>query len=166
MRRVLSLVAALVVVSAAACSQPVPPAPPAAPTPDPAAEEQAIRAADRAWLKAAQARDAAGEASFLHADATVIRQNEPAMDVAAFQAYATKDYAANPKATVDWTTDSIRVAASGDWAVQTGRYSVAALGATGDGADSGRFVTIWTKRDGAWKVTQDTSVSTSPAEKK
>jgi ketosteroid isomerase-like protein len=165
MRRVFSLTIATVVLFAAACAQPTPSAPPAPPKPDLAAEEQAIRAADRAWLKAAQARDAAGEVAVLAPGALVIRENEPAMDAAAFQAYLVKDYADNPKATVDWNTDSIRVADAGEWAVQTGQYTVGALGLTGDGSDSGRFVTIWTKTGGAWKVTQDTSVSTTPVKK-
>ena len=57
------------------------------------------------------------------------------------------------------------MADSGDWAVQTGQYTVTGLGPAGDGTDSGRFVTIRTKSGGAWKVLQDTSVSTSPAPK-
>jgi ketosteroid isomerase-like protein len=163
MRRVLPLpIFALVAVVTAACAQPAPAPPPAA---DLAAEEQAIRSADAAWLAAAQAKDVATEGSMLAPWGIVIRQNQPAMDAAAFLAYATKDYAENPNAKVNWTTDSIRVADSGDWAVQTGQYSVSGLGPAGDGSDSGRFVTIWTKSAGAWKVQQDTSVSTSPAPK-
>jgi ketosteroid isomerase-like protein len=165
MRRVLSLTIAAVVLFAAACTQPTPSAPPAPPKPDLAAEEQAIRAADRAWLKAAQSRDAAGEVAVLAPGAVVIREKQPAMDAAAFQAYLVKDYTDNPKATVDWNTDSIRVADSGQWAVQTGQYTLGTLGLKGDGSDSGRFVTIWTKTGGAWKVTQDTSVSTTPVKK-
>ena len=130
-----------------------------------AAEETAIRAADAAWLKAAQAKDVASEVAVLAPGGMVIRQNQPAMDAAAFQAHITKDYAENPKAMSNWTTDSIRVSESGDWAVQTGQYTVSGLGPKGDGSDSGRFVTIWTKSNGAWKVMQDTSVSTSPAAK-
>ena len=155
----------LVAAVSAACAQPAPAPPPAVPTIDLTAEEQALRAADAAWLKAAQAKDAAAEVAVLAPGAMVIRQNEPPMDAAAFQAYSTKDYAENPKAAVNWTTDSIRMAASGEWAVQTGQYTVTGLGPKGDGTDSGRFVTIWTKTGGAWKVLQDTSVSTSPATK-
>ena len=166
MRRFLPLsMFALAVVVTAACAQPAPAPPPAAPKVDLAAEESAIRTADAAWLKAAQAKDVATEVAVLAPGGMVIRQNQPAMDAAAFQAHITKDYADNPKSMSTWTTDSIRVAESGDWAVQTGQYNVTGLGAKGDGTDSGRFVTIWTKSGGAWKVQQDTSVSTSPASK-
>jgi len=165
MRRIVRLpMPALVAVAvvAAACAQPAP-APPATPKVDLAAEEQAIRAVDAAWLKAAQAKDVAMEVAVLAPGATVIRQNQPPLDAAAFQAYITKDYADNPKGIANWITDSVRVADSGEWAVQTGQYMMTGLGPKGDGTDSGRFVTIWTKSGGAWKVLQDTSVSTSPA---
>jgi ketosteroid isomerase-like protein len=166
MRRSLSLpTLALIALVTVACAQPAPAPPPAAPKVDLAAEEQAIRAADAAWLKAAQAKDVATEVAVLAPGGMVIRQNQPALDAAAFQAHITKDYAENPKSMSNWTTDSIRVAESGDWAVQTGQYSMTGLGPKGDGTDSGRFVTIWTKSGGAWKVQQDTSVSTSPASK-
>jgi ketosteroid isomerase-like protein len=166
MRRIITLpMFVLVAALTSACAQPAPAPPPAAPTVDLAAEERALRAADAAWLKAAQAKDVAGEVSVLAPGATVIRQNQPAMDAAAFQAYITKDYAENPKLAANWTTDSIRMATSGEWAVQTGQYTATGLGAKGDGSDSGRFVTIWTKTGGAWKVQQDTSVSTMPATK-
>jgi ketosteroid isomerase-like protein len=166
MRKSLSLpTLALIALVAAACAQPAPAPPPAAPKADLAAEERAIRAADAAWLKAAQAKDVATEVAVLAPGGMVIRQNQPALDAAAFQAHITKDHAENPKSMSTWTTDSIRVSESGDWAVQTGQYHVTGLGAKGDGTDSGRFVTIWTKSGGAWKVQQDTSVSTSPASK-
>ena len=166
MRRFLPLsTLAFVAVVTAACAQPAPAPPPAAPKVDLAAEESAIRAADAAWLKAAQAKDVATEVAVLAPGGMVIRQNQPAMDAAAFQAHITKDYTENPKTMSNWITDSIRVADSGEWAVQTGQYTVSGLGPKGEGTDSGRFVTIWTKSGGTWKVLQDTSVSTSPAAK-
>ena len=151
---------------AGSCAQPAPP-PPAPAKPDLAAEEQLIRAADRAWLKAAQAKDPAAEVAVLAPDAMIVRPNNAPMNRAEFQAFQTKDYAANPKIVPDWTTDMIRVADSADWAVQTGHYTSSGLGPKGDGTDNGRFVTIWKKVSGSWKVASDTSVSTQPvADKK
>jgi ketosteroid isomerase-like protein len=143
----------------AACAQPAPP-PPA--KPDLAAEEQALRAQDAAWLAAVKARDAAGEAALLAPDGFVIRQNEPAMDAAAYQAFEEKFFADNPKVVDGWTTDTVQINESGDWAVQTGTYTISAMGPKADGADTGRFVTRWKKVNGTWKVAQDTSVSTTP----
>ena len=165
MRSQLNAALLVVVLAAGACAQPVAP-PPAPAKPDLAAEEQAIRAVDATWMKTAQARDIAAEVALLAPEAIIVRQNEPPMNVAAFQVYGAKSYADNPKMTTTWTTEMIRVNDSGDWAVQTGNYSNAALGPKGTGADAGRFVTIWKKVNGTWKPTLDTSVSTTPAAKK
>ena len=105
----------LVVVSRASCSQPAPPPPAAPPGPDLGAEERAIRETDARWLKAAQSRDAAGEAAMLAADGIAFREHlEPIVGPAAFQAYPEKQQAANPKSSTSWTTDTVRVARSGD----------------------------------------------------
>jgi uncharacterized protein (TIGR02246 family) len=136
----------------AACASP----PPAPPAPDLAAEEQAIRAADATWIAAATARDAAGEAAMYAADGIAFRDMaEPLTGPAAFQEFATKYYADNPKAVSTWTTRSIQVAPSGDWAVQTGTYTETGAGPKGDTENRGNFVTVWKKVDGQWKVATD-----------
>jgi uncharacterized protein (TIGR02246 family) len=150
----------VLIVLATACAAPPPPAPPA---PDLAAAEAAIRAADARWLKAAQSRDAAGEAALFAADGIAYRaHNEPMVGPAAFQAYSEKNNAENPKATVNWTTDRIVVAASGDLAVQTGSAHVTGLGAKGAGEDRSRFVTVWKLVNGEWKVAHDIGSTTMP----
>jgi ketosteroid isomerase-like protein len=156
--------ALVLVVLTAACAQPAPPPPPAPPPgPDLAAEERAIRETDGRWLKAAQARDAAGEAAMLAADAVMFRPHvEPLAGPAAFQAYIEKENAANPKAAPNWTTDTITVARSGDMAVQTGSYHIKSLGPKGAGEDRGRFVTVWKKIGSDWKVAHDIGTSTMP----
>ncbi|HYN05954.1 MAG TPA: DUF4440 domain-containing protein [Vicinamibacterales bacterium] len=155
--------ALVLIVLTAACTQPAPP--PAAPPPGPdlAAEERAVREADARWLKAAQARDAAGEAASLAPDGIAYRENvEPMTGPAAFQAYLEKENAANPKAVSTWTTDTLRVAAAGDIAVQTGTYQIKGLGPKGAGEDRGRFVTVWKKVNNVWKAAHDISTSTMP----
>lgn len=136
----------------AACSQP-----------DLAREEQAIRDSDARWLKAAQARDAAGESAVFASDGVAYREHiDPLVGPAAFQAYATKLATDNPKVSTTWSTDAIRIAESGDLAIQTGQYHLAGLGSKGDGEDKGRFVTVWKKVDGEWKVAHDIGSTTSP----
>jgi ketosteroid isomerase-like protein len=132
--------------------------------PDLGAAEKAIRAADARWLQAVKARDAAAEAALFARDGTAYRAHiEPLVGPAAFQSYAARQYAANPRVSLTWTTDAIHVAASGDIAVQTGTYHIAGLGPRGDGQDRGNFVTIWKKVGGAWKVWDDIGSSTTPA---
>jgi len=74
-------------------------------------------------LKAAQARDAAGEAAVFASDGVAYRKHvDPLVGPAAFLAYVTKFETDNPKLNVAWSTDAIRIAESGDLAIQTGEY--------------------------------------------
>jgi ketosteroid isomerase-like protein len=157
----------LLAVLSASCSQPPPPPPAAPPAPDLAAAERAIREGDARWLKAAQSRDAAGEAASLASDGIAYREHvDPLVGPAAFQAYLEKEYAANPKSSSSWTTDAVQVAASGDVGFQTGTYHTTGLGPKGAGEDRGRFVTVWKKVGNEWKVAHDIATSTMPEPKK
>jgi uncharacterized protein (TIGR02246 family) len=145
---------------AAACSQP-PPAPVS--KPDLAMEEKSIRDMDAQWLKAAQERNPAGEAALFASDGVEYHSHlEPSVGPAAIQAMSTKDYADNPKMALTWTTESIQVAESGDLAIQTGDYHVTGMGPKGDREDKGRFLTVWKKVGGEWKVAYDIGSTTMP----
>ena len=157
-----STLAVLLYVTAVACSQPAP-APSSPPKPDLASEETAIRQADAQWMKATQARDTAAQAAVIAPDGVVYREHvDPLAGPSAFQAYTTKFQSENPKANIAWSTDAIRIAESGDLAVQTGQYDLTGLGAKGDGSDKGRFVTVWKKVNGEWKVANDIGSTTVP----
>jgi ketosteroid isomerase-like protein len=161
MRKTLPFLFVLSVLSA--CAPTAAPAPAAPPAPDLAAEERDIREVDARWIKAAQAHDIAGEAAVLAADAVFFREHvEPIVGPAAFQTYFGDQLKKNPKVMPSWTTDNILVAASGDLAVQVGSYSVTGLGAKGDGEDKGKFVTVWKKVGGEWKVLHDIGNTTMP----
>jgi len=54
------------------------------------------------------------------------------------------------------------MAESGDLAIQTGEYHLTSLGPKADGDDKGRFVTVWKKVNGEWKVAHDIGSTTSP----
>jgi ketosteroid isomerase-like protein len=88
---------------------------------------------------------------------------EPLAGPAAYQAYATKYYADNPKALSTWTTRSILVAPSGDLAVQTGSFTETAAGPKGDKENHGNFVTVWKKVGDEWKVAVDIGQPFVPA---
>ena len=141
-----------------ACSQ----ADSATPKPDLASEEQAIRAADAQWMEAVKAKDPAAEAALFASDGLAYREHVDPMNPDAFQAYSAKEYADNPEIEVTWTTDNIQMAESGDLAVQTGEFHVMHLGPKGDGEDKGRFVTVWKKTNGEWKVAHDIGSTTMP----
>jgi uncharacterized protein (TIGR02246 family) len=116
---------------------------------------------DARWLKAVQARDASGEAAMFASDGVAYRAHrEPLVGPAAYQAYVTKFYADNPKVRTTWSTDRIDVAEAGDLAIQTGEFRDTGLGPNGDRDDKGRFVTVWKKTKGEWRVAHDISTTT------
>jgi len=148
---------ALIPVLVAACATQTTPAV------DVAAEEQAIRARSMAWLDAARARDAAGEGAVFADDGVALRaNNDPIIGPAAFTAWATADRASNPQSVVNWTVDQVVVAASGDIAYEIGTYQLTGLGPDGSGDDTGRYVTVWKKVNGEWKVAADVGSTTKP----
>lgn len=55
------------------------------------------------------------------------------------------------KADLSLTTTSVRVASSGDLAVEEGNWEFAA----GDEKDHGKYLVVWSKAGGSWKVVQD-----------
>ena len=130
--------------------------------PDLAAEEAAIRAADARWMEAVKAKDSAAEAALFASDGLAYREHVEPMGPDAFQAYSVKEYADNPQIEVTWRTNNIQIAESGDLAVQTGEFHVMHLGPKGDAEDKGRFVTVWKKTNGEWKVAHDIGSTTMP----
>ena len=123
--RMLIVPSAVLVFLVGACSQPAPA--PAAKV-DLASEEKTIREMDASWLKASQGRDAAGAAAVFASDGVAYREPlGPLVGPAAFQAYQTKFQTDNPKLNVTWSTDAIRIADSGDLAIQTGEYHLTGL---------------------------------------
>jgi uncharacterized protein (TIGR02246 family) len=134
-----------------------------APAVDLAAEERAIRDISMQWLAFEKARDAAGVATLLADNSTLFRENrDPILGPAAAQAYLAQDWAENPKGQVTWATDRVEVAASGDMAVEYGTWSITAAGPDGTGTDGGKYVTVFHKMNGQWKVVNDMSMSTQP----
>lgn len=130
---------------------------------DLAADESAIRAADARWLKAAKERDAAGEGAVFAADGVAYREHlNPLVGPKAVEAFADKFRTDNSKSTTTWSTDVITIAASGDLATQTGEYHMTGLGPAGDREDKGRFLTVWKKVNGEWRVAHDIGSTTMP----
>ncbi len=128
-------------------------------------DEQAIRDLAANWQKALLDRDAAGQAVMFAPDGIEYHDGQaPLVGPAAVLAWEQKSASNHPKAKITTTTDGILIAASGDLAVQSGEGQITGLG--GNGEDTSvrrqRFVTVWKKIDGEWKVAHDIAVNITP----
>ncbi len=128
-------------------------------------DDAAIRALAARWQKAVLDRDPDVQASMFADDGVSYHDGqEPLVGPTAIRAWEARSRASHPKATITSATDAIRIAAAGDMAVQTGEGRLTSLGA--DGEDHAihrqRFVTVWKKVDGQWKVAHDIAVNVTP----
>jgi uncharacterized protein (TIGR02246 family) len=136
-----------------------------APAPDLAADEAKIRELAARWQQALLARDAAGQASMFAEDGVSYHDGqEPLVGPQAILAWESRAVAEHPKATITTVTKEIRISASGDLAVQSGEGEMTSLGVNGDdrAVHRQRFVTVWKKVRGEWKVAHDIAVNTTP----
>ena len=127
-----------------------------APAVDLAAEEQAIRNRSGEWMNYVNSKDAASIANGIFApDAILISDDKAYKGTAAIQAAGEAQIKEMPDAVVSWSSDQVRVASSGDLAVETGSFTVDPDGEGKKPAIQGSFVTAWAKIDGQWRAITD-----------
>jgi len=127
---------------------------------DKKADEQAIRDISKKWLEFEKKKDMAGIAALFADNGTLYRSGyEAAVGRDAIKTQLTKMQELNPKEEGDFSTDRVEVSSSGDMAVEYGNYTVKNTGPDGKGSDQGRYVTVYRKVNGAWKVSADISSS-------
>ena len=131
---------------------------------DLAADELAIRALAARWQKALLERDAATQAAMFAEDGVSYHDGEePLVGPAAILEWEKKAVTRHPKAKITSTTNELRIAAAGDLAIQAGEGQLTDLGDNGEDhtVRKQRFVTVWKKVDGQWKVAHDIAVNTA-----
>ncbi len=131
---------------------------------DTKSDEQAVTALSKKWLELTKNHDAAGCAALFANDGVEYSSNqEPFVGPEAVKKHFVAELAQNPKELVDWSTDRVEVSSSGDLAVEYGKYDVKGLGPDGKKSDFGKYVTVYRKVNGEWKVAADIGSSTKPA---
>ena len=136
-----------------------------APQRDLAADEKAIRQLSARWQKALLDRDAATQAAMFAEDGVSYHDGqEPLVGPAAILAWEKSAVTRHPKAKITSTTKELRIAAAGDVAIQAGEGQLTDMGENGEDHSirRQRFVTIWRKVNGEWKVAHDIAVNVTP----
>jgi len=123
---------------------------------DSAKEIAALRAADQAWEKAYNAGNADALASLYDERAVLLPPGAPGVSGrAAIKAFFTKDTAESQKAGVTMTLGlQSDGGVSGDLGWQSGTY--AAKDKAGKVVETGKYLSVSTKRDGKWLYVRDT----------
>jgi len=130
---------------------------------DTKSDEQAIRSLSKNWLDLTKKNDAAACAALFADDGVSYGINQdPFIGPAAIKKHFSDMHDKNPKEMVDWSTDRVEVSSSGDLAVEYGKFNVTGLGKDGKESDYGKYLTVYRKVNGVWKVAADIGSSTKP----
>ncbi|MEO8192996.1 MAG: SgcJ/EcaC family oxidoreductase [Gemmatimonadales bacterium] len=133
----------------------------AATTPDAAADEQAIRAINPAWFKAWNARDVDGVVALYADDAVVSAPGmPPARGTAAIRELFTKDVAGAAQAGVTQVSGTGDFVVSGDLGSEWNTFTVSDK--SGAKVDTGKYVTVYARRNGKWVIVRDIWNSDTP----
>lgn len=130
---------------------------------DTAADDQAIRAINQRWLELIRNKDSAAIAQLYAEDAAVMPTNEKAAVGRQAIGEWWKRSMQMPGYDLTFATDQLLLSKSGDLALDRGTYRFAATPAQGAISDTGKYVVVWRKVGGEWKVAADIFNSDLPA---
>ena len=159
-------IVAFCVVALASCTKSAPPASDttavaSAPGPDAAADEQAIRAINPAWFKAYNAHDVDGVVSLYADDAVVSSPGAaPRRGKAAIREGYTKEIGEFAAAGLSQTSGSGEFRVSGDLGYESNTFTM--TDKAGKTIDTGKYLTVFARRDGKWMIVQDIWNSDTP----
>ncbi|MCH6588727.1 MAG: DUF4440 domain-containing protein [Proteobacteria bacterium] len=122
---------------------------------DPAAVEQAIRNLDKKWAGAVVRGDVATIVDLYAPDSVFFTPNAPPAEGPEAIGEAWKGIMSLPNVSLNFRPTRIDVAASGDLATDIGTYDLAFSGEDGRVRDEGKYVVVWKKINGEWKVLVD-----------
>jgi uncharacterized protein (TIGR02246 family) len=144
------------------CAQAPPPAPPDTR----AADEQAIRDSETAWVKEFAAKDTDKIVAHYADDGTVLLSNAPTMIGKEAIRAGMKEAVSDPNFALDLQTVKVEVAKGGDVAYSQGTYAFKGTDAKTKKVvtEKGRYVEVYKKQpDGSWKIVEDINSPEAPA---
>jgi len=125
---------------------------------DTAAITNQLHETEAQWMRDYAARDATKLAGHYAEDAALANPGLPLVTGGDSIRAAVKSFAADPNLKVDFASDRVQVARSGDLAYTRGHYTMESTdAATGKArTDGGNYLTVWQKQaDGGWKAVED-----------
>jgi len=138
----------------AGCAQP--------PAVDAKAEEQAIRQLDDQWNAAIAKKDVEANVAFYATDGTIMWPDAPAgRGTAAVRSAWTEMFKA-PNLKLVLTPEDIHIAQGGDLATDIGKVSAEMDTPQGHAKEDAKYLVVWKKVNGSWKVQYDTFNSNAP----
>lgn len=156
MRRILGALGAAAAV--AGCQQGAQPA-------DAGQIEAQLTEAETKWNHAYAKRDAAALADMYADDAALANPDADLVSGKTAISEAVKGFASDPNLAVEFRSDRVQVAASGDLAYTRGRYTMTMTDPKTKGpyTSKGNYLTVWQKQaDGSWKAVEDFVTTGAP----
>jgi uncharacterized protein (TIGR02246 family) len=125
-------------------------------------EHTRIRELNAQWVEAIKAKDVEACAAFYSDDGRIMPQNAPAAQGAEAIAKVWKGFFQLKEFALTFEPTRISVAQAGDVAYDIGTYSLAFNSEQGPVRDRGKYVVVWRKVRGDWKVVVDIFNSDGP----
>ena len=138
---------------------------PAAPPDTRAADVQAVKDLEAAWVKDANSKDAAKWASYFTEDGSGLYPGGPTLNGKAAIQAAMAPYFPDPNFALNFVSTRTMASKGGDMVYSQGTYSMTMTNPKTKKpmTDKGKFLTVYTKQaDGSWKAVSDTFNSDSP----
>jgi uncharacterized protein (TIGR02246 family) len=130
---------------------------------DLAAEEQAIKDLNARWVRMIAAKDTAGIYELYASDALYMAPNAQALGGRPGVAKAWSGFYAMKGSSLSFRPTKVVVAQAGDLAYDVGTFTFGMDGPRGRIEDKGKYLTVWKKQDGAWRIAAEMYNSDLPA---
>lgn len=127
--------------------------------------EKSVTDVEKSMLKAMNEKDVAADLSNYTADAVLMTPGMPMMKGQDAMRSGLKDLMADPNFKIDFASDRVEVADSGDMAATRGSYTLTVTDPSTKQPinDKGSYVTVFRKqKDGMWKAVLDINSSEVP----
>lgn len=130
---------------------------------DTAAEERAIRDLDKKWVEAVAAKDTTAIGNVYAEDADFLPSGAPRVSGRAAIRSTWAQLLKAPNLALTFQPTKVVVSSAGDVAYETGGYRIGMDGPKGKRIeDAGKFVVVWKRVNGDWKVQYDIFNSDKP----